>query len=66
MTSDPLLLRYREAIEEPPETAIHYDPEQRLAGVLTARGWTARLDLVGDDPKPTMITRVRRETTDDS
>jgi hypothetical protein len=61
----PFLLRFGASLPDPGSLEIRYDADRQIAVVADGESWRPALDAGKDDPPQTMMTEVKRETTDD-
>jgi len=62
----PFLFRFADSLGESERSQTQYDPSLQIARVSLGLGWVDALDVSADKPPQTLITHVRRETTDNS
>jgi hypothetical protein len=62
----PFLLRFAQQLRAVPTSRARYDQESQLTRVRAGDRWVDALSAGEDTPPHTIITHVRRETTDNS
>jgi len=62
----PLLVSHATPIPAASATFRTYDPDRQLQRTEVDREWVDTIDIAADDASDTLVTEVRKETTDDN